>query len=259
MNSDYDENFARAGLPDPRSQKETEVSEQTNLVALTIKRPDEALFKSSEAMLETARSYKITTADAALAAGEDLKAIKTLAKQVEDKRTAITGPINDALREVNALFKPAKDWLAQAEKLLKGKLLDYQSEQTRIAREAQAKADEEARKQREKLEQQAAKAEAKGKAEKAEELREQAELREAPVVSSAAPKIEGVSTREIWKAEVTDKLAFLKHVVEKRPDLVALVQLDQGGLNAQARSLKDALDLPGVKAVKESIIAARGH
>jgi colicin import membrane protein len=259
VNSDYDENFARAGLPDPRSQKETEVSEQTNLVALTIKRPDEALFKSSEIMLETARSWKITTGDGALAAGEDLKAIKTLAKQVEDKRTAITGPINDALREVNALFKPAKDWLAQAEKLLKGKLLDYQSEQTRIAREAQAKADEEARKQREKLEQQAVKAEAKGKAEKAEELREQAELREAPVVSSAAPKIEGVSTREIWKAEVTDKLAFLKHVVEKRPDLAALVQLDQGGLNAQARSLKDALDLPGVKAVKESIIAARGH
>src|SRR3972149_2919676 len=198
MNDDYDENFARAGLPDPRSQKETKVSEQTDLVALTIKRPDEALFKSSEAMLETARSYKITTADAALAAGEDLKAIKTLAKQVEDKRTAITGPINDALREVNALFKPAKDWLVQAEKLLK--ILDYQSEQPRIARDLQAKADEEARKQREKLEQQAAKAEAKGKAEKAVELREQAELREAPVVISAGPKIGGGSPPGVWEA-----------------------------------------------------------
>src|SRR3972149_4868118 len=185
MNDDYDENFARAGLPDPRSQKETKVSEQTDLVALTIKRPDEALFKSSEAMLETARSYKITTADAALAAGADPKATKTPAQPGGGK------------------------------------------------------------------------ARAKGKAEKAVESREQAELREAPVVISAAPKIGGVSTREIWKAEVTDKMAFLKYVVEKRPDLAALVQLDQGGLNAQARSLKDALDLPGIKAVKESIIAAR--
>lgn len=232
---------------------------ETELIALSIKRPDEALFRDSEALLAAAREFRIATPEAALAASEDLKRIKTLARQVEEKRTVITGPINDALREVNALFKPAKDWLTQAEKLVKGKLLEFQSEQDRIAREAQVKADEEARKQREKLEEQMAKAEAKGKAEKAEELRERIQTQVTPVIPSAAPKIAGIAIREIWKAEVTDKMAFLKHVVEVRPDLAALVLIDQSGLNAQARSLKDALDLPGVKAVKETIMAARSQ
>jgi len=121
------------------------------------------------------------------------------------------------------------------------------------------KADEEARKEKEKLEQQAEKAEAKGKIEKAGELREQAQAHLAPIVSSAAPKISGIASRETWKAEVTDKMAFVRHVVEARPDLIALVLIDQSGLNAQARSLKDALALPGVKAVKETILAARGN
>ena len=195
----------------------------------------------------------------ALAAGEDLKQVKALAREIEEKRTAITGPINRALKEVNALFKPAQEWLAEAERLLKGALLGFQAEQDRIAREAQAKADEEVRREREKLEQQAAKAELKGKIEKAEGLRDQAQAQIAPVVSSAAPKISGIVTRETWKAEVTDKMAFVRHVVEARPDLIALILIDQVGLNAQARSLKDALDLPGVKPVKETILAARGN
>lgn len=256
MNTDYDENFERAGLNRP-IDKENAMAPETELIALSIKRPDETLFRDSEALLAAAREFKIATPEAALAAGEDLKRIKTLTKQVEEKRTTITGPINKALKEVNALFKPAQEWLGQAEKLLKSKLLEFQSEQARIAREAQAKADEEARKQREKLEQQMAKAEAKGKAEKAEELREQIQTQVTPIIPSAAPKISGIATREIWKAEVTDKMAFLKHVVEVRPDLAALVLIDQSGLNAQARSLKEALDLPGVKAIKEQVITAR--
>jgi len=228
------------------------------LGALNLERPD-ALFKKAQEWQVIAYAYKVTSPEAALAAGEDLRLVKALARQLEEKRTAITGPINKALKEVNALFKPAQEWLAEAERLLKGALLGFQAEQDRIARELQAKADEEARKEKEKLEQQAEKAEAKGKIEKAGELREQAQAHLAPIVSSAAPKISGIASRETWKAEVTDKMAFVRHVVEARPDLIALVLIDQSGLNAQARSLKDALALPGVKAVKETILAARGN
>lgn len=236
------------------------MTEQNDLVALTIKHPDEALFKQSQHMLELAQECKITTADGAISVGEDLQAIKTLMKNVEDKRTAITQPISKALYEVNALFKPAKDWLAQAERILKRKLLAYQAEQDRIAREAQAKAEEEARKERQKLERRAALADFVGKDEKADELRQEAESQVAPEIRPATPKLEGIYTRETWKAEVTDKMAFLRHVVEKRLDLAAVVLLDQAALNAQARSLKDALDLPGIRAVKEKTMAARqGH
>lgn len=235
------------------------MSTESNLVALTVPRPDEALFKRSEQLLVYATARQIVSSEAAIAVGEDLKSIKSLAREIEDKRTSITGPINQALKEVNAFFKPAQEWLTQAERTLKGKLLEFQAEQDRIARELQVRADEQARKEREKLEAQASKAESKGKGERAEELREQAQSKLAPIVSSAAPKISGISTRETWKAEVTDKMAFVKHIIEARPDLIALVLIDQSALNAQARSLKDALNLPGVKAVKETILAARGN
>ena len=230
-----------------------------DLVVLTIKHPDEALFSDSEALLEIARLREITTPEMAIAAGEELKDIKRLAKQVNEKRLAITRPLNDALKEVNALFKPAKEWLSQAERLLKGKILEFQNEQERIARELQAKADAEARKEREKLERRAAKAEAKGKEDKAEELREQAETQIAPVVTSAAPKLAGISRRETWKTEITDKGALLQHIIEKRPDLLPLVKIDQSALNGMARSLKGELDLPGVEVSKEASIAARRH
>ncbi len=235
------------------------MKDETDLLVLNVKRPDETLFHDSEAALEIARDRKVTTPEMAIATAEDLKAVKTLAKQLNEKRLAITRPLNDALKEVNALFKPAKEWLKEAEGLLKNKLLDFQNEQERIAREAQAEADAEARKERERLERKAKLASAVGMSEKAEELREKAETQIAPAITSAAPKIAGVTRRETWKAEVTDKAALLKHIVEVRPDLLALVKIDQSALNAQARSLKDELNLPGVKVVKEASIAARGN
>ncbi len=231
---------------------------ETDLVVLNIKRPDEALFSRSQYMLEEARSWKITTPETAIAAGGDLKLIKGLAKELEAKRTAITGPLNKALKEVNSLFRPAKTWLKEAEGILKGEILRFQAEQERIAREAQAKADAEARKEREKLELKARLAQVVGKDKKAEELLEEAETQIAPVVTSAAPKIAGVSTRETWKAEVFDKQALLKHIVEEQPALIVLVKIDQALLNARARELKEEFDLPGVVARKETSLSARG-
>ncbi len=230
-----------------------------DLVVLNIKRPDEALFKNSEEMLEVAQGWNITTPEIAVAVGEDLKAVKTLAKEIESKRTAITGPLNKALREVNALFKPAKGWLKEAEQILKSELLRYQTEQKRIADELQAKVEAEARKKREALERKAKVADVIGIGNKAEEFREEAETVVAPVVTSAAPKIAGLTRRETWKAEVTDKPALVKHIVEARPDLMAIVKIDQSALNGLARSLKDELDLPGVEVLKEASIVARGN
>ena len=230
-----------------------------DLVVLNIKHPDEALFSDSEALLEIARLREITTPEMAIAAGEDLKDIKRLAKQVNEKRLAITRPLNDALKEVNALFKPAKAFLSEAEALLKSKILEFQNEQERIARIAQAKADAEVRKEREKLERRAAKAEAKGKEDKAEELREQAETQIAPIVTSAAPKLAGISRRETWKAEVTDKRLFLKYIVDEHIGLLGIVHISQSALNNLARLRKDDLNMPGIKAVKEASIAARRH
>lgn len=234
------------------------MTEESNLKTLTVEQPDEALFRLSATFLENAKKSKVTSSEMAIGAGYDLKEIKKLGKELEQKRTSITGPINKALKEINALFKPAKNWLAEAERIVKGKLLYYQAEQDRIAQEAQRKADDEARKKQERLESTAKMADFVGMDDKAEDLRERAQSQEAPVIKSAAPKIEGVTTRETWKAEVLNKLLFVKFVGEKRNDLLDVIKIDQSALNALARKHKDDLDLPGVKAVAEKTIVARG-
>ncbi|HEC65126.1 MAG TPA: hypothetical protein ENI23_07530 [bacterium] len=230
---------------------------ESDLIVLTVERPDEELFDQSRSLMELAQDYKITSPEEAIEAADDLKAVKALAKEINKKRLAITGPINKALKEVNALFKPAKDWLSEAEKLIKNKLLAFQREQERIARKLQVEADERAREERSKLEEAAIAAEWMGETEEAEELREEVEVQEAPVVVSIAPKIEGITTRITWKGEVTDKLLFVKYIAEKRNDLLELIKIDQSALNAQARSLKEELDIPGIKAVPEETIVAR--
>lgn len=231
-------------------------NEETSLIALTVERPDEALFKQSKKYLDYAKDYEIISPERALAAGDDLKEIKSLARQLEAKRTAITRPINKALKEINSLFKPAKFWLSQAEILTKGKLLAYQAEQDQIAAEAQRQADEAARKERVKLEKAADLAAQAGMDDRADELQEEAAVQEAHVIQSAAPKIEGVHTRVTWKAEVVDKMEFIKFIGENS-HLHGLLLINQSALNAQARSLKDSLDLPGIKVVPEKSIAAR--
>ncbi len=239
------------------------MTDETNVITVTVEKSDEALFKQSANWLEIAESYEIITPDVAVNASESLRKVKALYKHIEQKRTAATRPINQALREINSWFKPAKQWLKDAEDLLKGKLLTYQAEQDRIAREAQRKADEEARKERVKLENAAALAEQAGMADRAEELKEEIEVQEietqeAPAIQSAAPKLEGVHTRITWKAEVTNKLALVKFIAESRNDLLGMIQIDQSKLNGYARLLKEEFDMPGVEAKAEKSIAARG-
>lgn len=232
-----------------------------NLLALTIEQPDDALFKQSQILLVMAESYIVTTPEQAITAGEQLKEIKALAREVESKRKEMTVPINQGLRKINDFFRPAKKWLSEAEHLVKIKLLKYQQDQALIAQEAQRKADEEARKERVKLEKAAALAAQAGMDDRADELKEEIEVqeietREAPAVVSAAPKLQGISTRRIWEAEVTDKLTFVKYVAEN-PSMLGYLKINESALHAQARTLKDEMNFPGVKAVEHKSIAAR--
>ena len=84
-------------------------------------------------------------------AADDLKACKTLQKIVEEERTKITGPMNTALKGVNALFKRPADILDDAEKLYKGAMLAYTTEQARLAEIQRKQAEAEAQKERERL------------------------------------------------------------------------------------------------------------
>lgn len=105
----------------------------------------------------------------------------------------------------------------------------------------------------------AAALEAEGRREEAEQvLDEEPALIEAPIAPPPTPKVAGVSMREKWTAEVTDKAAFVR-AVAANPSLLGLVDANAGALNQMASALKSDLKIPGVNVRREQVVSARGR
>lgn len=105
----------------------------------------------AQAALESATDLVIDSPTMYELASDELRQIKALQKTVEEKRTAITGPLNAALKAVNDLFRAPKEYLDKAEAACKRSMITYTTEQERIAAEARRVAEEAARRERDRL------------------------------------------------------------------------------------------------------------
>lgn len=243
------------------------------------------LATNAQKALANAVDYVIDSPTMYELASDDLKRVKALQKEVDEKRTGITGPLNKAVKAVNDLFRAPKEYLEKAEATLKRAMVTYTTEQERLAAEARRQAEAEARAERERLAQQereaqeaARRAEAEAQAaaaagdqvaaakaiQEAQAAQAQAEMAAitanvmtvAPVVEAPA-KVSGISGRVNYSAEVTDLLALVKAVAEGAAP-IECIQADTKFLGAQARAFKKAGSLfPGVIAKEERVIAAR--
>lgn len=74
----------------------------------------------------------------------------------------------------------------------------------------------------------------------------------APVSAPTFQRMKGLGHREIWCAEITDLHALVK-AVAKDKKLLPLLEANMPALNAQARSLKTAMQIPGVRAVNKGV------
>jgi hypothetical protein len=79
--------------------------------------------------LEQLRCRTIETNDDYRIAGEWLVYCKARGKEYEQKRKAITAPMNEAKREVDSWFKPIVASWQEAERILKSKLQEYSAKQ----------------------------------------------------------------------------------------------------------------------------------
>ena len=206
-------------------------------------------------------SIQLKTPEDRIAAADQLAKLKGLSKSVDEARSELKKPFDEAGKEIQSHFKPGVDALATAENILKSAMIAYDQEAERQQRLAEARAEEEARKQREKLEQQAEAAREKGKDEKADALEQNAAtIAAAPVeLPKFAPvTTKGTSTRKTYSAEVTDLLALVKAVAEGRAP-IALIQPDMSALNKMAVALKESFDgqFPGVKLSVASSLSQR--
>jgi hypothetical protein len=206
---------------------------------------DHAL-QEAQGILDHARAIVIKDQVGYEEAAIALKQLKARAAALEEERTKITKPMDAAKKAVMDLFRKPAEFLGEAERIVKASMVTYSNEQERIRKAEQARLDEIARKEREKIAAQAAKAEAAGKTEKAEALQEKAQNIAAPVVESTVEKTSGISYRTVYEFEIVDAEAIPREWMI--PDLKAI-----GGA---VRSTQGKINIPGIKAVARKTIAA---
>lgn len=257
--------------------------------------PAESMGHQAKAALESAGDIVIDSPDMLQIAGDELREIKGLQKQVEAKRVSIVGPLNAAVDAINAMFKAPAGFLAQAESKLKQCMVTYTTEQERLAEVARRAAEARAAAERSRLaviaaEQARVAAEAEAKALAAQQVVEaavaagdeegaaeamqvvrqhvdvastaQAAVASAEVVTftpTVVPvqKVSGISGRVTYSAQVNDLAALIKAVAAGEAPLECIAA-DIKFLGAQARAFKKAGQLyPGVTTVAERGISAR--
>ena len=248
--------------------------------------PDSAgLTSRAQAVVDFIATFEIADNEAFGLAAEELQQIKGRMKTLDAQRVAITGPLNQATKAVNDLFRGPTELLVNAEQVLKSKMLRWQQKVEAEAAEARRVAEAEAEAQRRKLEAEAAalremaqaQAEtaaaaaaagdaqgavlAQATAQRAQDMATAAAttaqvITAAPVITTAAPKVRGISTSSKTTFEVTNLLALVEHIA-KHPELIGLVCADEVRLRAYIKAVGPACNLPGVRVGTESVMSAR--
>lgn len=205
---------------------------------------------------ERAKLMTITTAAEYIAAGELLKTVKGLRGEIDSTFDPIISKAHDAHKEALARKRKVDAPLIEAEGILKPRIATYLREEERKRQEEEMRLQKEAR-DREEAEQ-LAKADILheiGEVEAANQVLKE-EIYVPPIVlPSAAPKVAGISMRETWSAQVVDLMTLVKAVAAGTAPIQCL-SADTVFLGQQARSMKGALNYPGVKAVMNSNISA---
>lgn len=245
--------------------------------------------QQADAKYQLADAYVIDSPEMYEMAGEELRAIATKLKEVEETRLSITRPLDETKRRVMDLFHRPLERLEEANSLLRGRMLEYKREEDRKAAEARAAAERAAELERQRLERERVEAEERarelanqaavvadaGEAERlrqeaddaaqaAQDAAEAAELAEvAPVALPAvtAPKAAGVSSRQNWKAEVTDLGALVTAAAAALANgddtLLAYLQANTTTLGQVAKALKAQARIPGVRVYAEEALTVR--
>lgn len=231
------------------------------------------LLTTADKALEEARAVVIDSQDMAEIANEELVSIKRKAKALDEQRKAIVDPLNLAVKNINALFKPALERLDTAEGIVKTALINWDTEQQRIAALAKAKAEKDAAEARERARrdaadalQQAAEAEDSGDTVAAETFaamavaaEQTAELVVAAPAVAAPVRLAGTSIRKTWKARLPEndeqKLALLRFIVAN-PQYINLVEVSAKECNKIASALKANMKIDGLTAYEDRNLAA---
>lgn len=224
---------------------------------IQIRQPNEVqLREQTNAILRAAEAIQVTDVATCAQAAQYLNENKAEQKRLDAERREIVDPLNEAVKKINAKFKPLTDVLVKAEGIIKGKIGAYQTEVERKRREEQAAAEEKARKERERLQARAEAAAGKGQIEKAQELELRAATTVAAIPAHEDTKVAGASVRKVWKAEVMDVRELCRQIAEGALP-PTLVEFKQAELNRVATTWQNTRDIPGLRIYQDVSVASR--
>lgn len=193
-------------------------------------------------------------------AGVALRSVKGHLKTINDHRMSITRPLDDEKRRIMDFFQPFIDGLADAEKQLKSGIMKYEREEEErrraaeeLIRRAQAEAAEAAR----------AEAEAKmaaGDVAGAVESIFDANVLEAPIAPSQAPKLSGIgrATTYTWELEKPGGMEKLVRAALANPQAYArYVTVDSVAIGRDVRAQGASFNVPGIAVTAVEGLRAR--
>lgn len=202
--------------------------------------------------------YAVQASKIVVTNAEEANAATALLEAIAKDGKAVTAAIANFKQEANRRWKLWTsfenfflDPFEACRKSIKGKVISWQ-EAERIKAEAeqrrlQAKADEEARRERERLEKQAANLKTE---EKREAKLEQAAQVIAPTIHVEAPK-SAVKMQRRWVAKIVDQRAFIAEAAI-RPELMGYVEISVSKL-ARAKSANGMFECKGVEFNQEIV------
>src|SRR2546428_10648006 len=187
-----------------------------------------------------------------------LLGIKDLRRDIDLHYDPLIAKAYAAHKTPPAAKKKIEAPLAEAETILKTGISRWHAEQERARQELERKAREESEHLAEEIRlEMAVQAEESGApAEVVQEMLESSISLPAPVAAPTYQKADGISTQRRYRADVTDIKALCRAVAdgEVSPECVVA---NMTVLNSMARSLKETLRIPGVRAVFDDIVSAR--
>jgi len=200
-----------------------------------------AVEKKSNDVMVRANALVVTNNEQYESGVEFKNAIQALKKEIDEAFDPGIAAAYKAHKVAKAQKKKFYDPVDSAHTIVKVKLSQFVAEKERKRAEEEAKLRRAAEKKEAELREKARKAEEEGKTAKAEKYEEKAEEIVAPVLNSTVPKVDGSQKRTYWSAVVTD--------ITKIPR--EFFDLNMAKLNARAREVKGASNIPGVKFISE--------
>ncbi len=199
--------------------------------------------------LAIAKTLVITTDNDYNRAGELLRGIKTISRQIEEHYDP---HIKRAYEQHKALVSDKKanlKPLEEAEAILKPKMADYHEEQERIRQEEQRRLAEEARKAEEiRCLEEAALLEQQGEVAFADHLIKEVLTAPAPLITlPKSAKADGISIKSVWSYEVVNEALIPREYLS----------IDHSKIGKIVTAMKAQTRIPGIKVIEQKQVSAR--